>query len=189
MPPPTSSSFTIKANPGGLLGVLTTQCHISGVILAPAPGAVAPTSHSFVAIWDTGAQCSVITAGVAAACGLTPTGVTNVTGVHGGAKLCFTYLVNIRLLNGVEVRGVRVAEGQLQGGIHGDVLIGMDIITLGDFAITNKGGNTWFSFRTPSQLSTDYVADHNAAVQRTLNHGHGGTRKPKPGKKFGRQKK
>lgn len=189
MPLPTSSSFTIKAKPLGLLGVLKTQCHVSGVILAPAPGIAAPPPQPFVAIWDTGAQCSVITAAVAVACGLAPTGVTNVIGVHGGAKQCFTYLVNIRLLNGVEVRDVRVAEGQLLGGVHGDVLIGMDIITLGDFSITNKGGNTWFSFRTPSQLSTDYVADHNAAVQRALNHGHGGDRKPKPGKKFGKHKK
>lgn len=30
-----------------------------------------------------------------------------------------------------------------------DVIIGMDIITLGDFVITNKDNQTWFAFRYP----------------------------------------
>ena len=31
-----------------------------------------------------------------------------------------------------------------------DVIIGMDIIILGDFVITNKDDQTWFAFRYPS---------------------------------------
>ena len=31
-----------------------------------------------------------------------------------------------------------------------DVLIGMDIINLGDFAVSNHNGKTTFSFRMPS---------------------------------------
>lgn len=31
-----------------------------------------------------------------------------------------------------------------------DVIIGMDIITLGDFVITNKDDQTWFAFCYPS---------------------------------------
>ena len=38
-----------------------------------------------------------------------------------------------------------------------DMLIGMDIITLCDFAITNKDGKTTFSFDIPSSRVTDYT--------------------------------
>jgi hypothetical protein len=37
-----------------------------------------------------------------------------------------------------------------------DVLIGMDIISLGDFAISNFDGKTQFSFRIPSQRHVEY---------------------------------
>lgn len=37
-----------------------------------------------------------------------------------------------------------------------DILIGMDIIKLGDFAISNYKGQTQFSFRIPSQEHVDY---------------------------------
>ncbi len=38
-----------------------------------------------------------------------------------------------------------------------DVLIGMDVIGLGDFSITNKDGKTTFSFREPSMEEIDYT--------------------------------
>ena len=38
-----------------------------------------------------------------------------------------------------------------------DALIGMDIITLGDFSITNHKGVTCMSFRLPSSHEIDYV--------------------------------
>ena len=37
-----------------------------------------------------------------------------------------------------------------------DILIGMDIISKGDFAISNYDGKTQFSFRLPSQQDVDY---------------------------------
>jgi hypothetical protein len=40
----------------------------------------------------------------------------------------------------------------------------MDVITAGDFSITNHGGRTVFSFRVPSMSVVDYVAQHNAAM-------------------------
>lgn len=42
---------------------------------------------------------------------------------------------------------VRVTEGMHQGC---DVLIGMDIISPGDFSVTNQGDKTAFLFRLPS---------------------------------------
>lgn len=51
---------------------------------------------------------------------------------------------------------VKVTEGVLSGF---DLLIGMDIITTGDFSITNVGGKTIFSFRVPSIKELDYVKE------------------------------
>lgn len=59
--------------------------------------------------------------------------------------------------NGVTVKNVLVSCSDLGDDI--DVLIGMDIIKHGDFAITNVNGKTTFSFRTPSIQEIDYVKE------------------------------
>jgi len=66
-----------------------------------------------------------------------------------------TYLINIVLLNGIQVYNLKVSEGDLPSGI--DMLIGMDIISLGDFSITHKNGGTTFSFQIPSTHEYDFV--------------------------------
>ncbi|HEC64491.1 MAG TPA: hypothetical protein ENI23_04280 [bacterium] len=73
----------------------------------------------------------------------------------GGKTFCETYLVNIFLRNNVGISGIRVTKGNL--GTNADVLIGMDIITQGDFAITNLNGRTVFSFRIPSIECIDFL--------------------------------
>lgn len=73
-----------------------------------------------------------------------------------------TYLVNIYLPNKAAYSNIRVAKGILSGG---DILIGMNIIATGDFAITSPGGVTQFSFRVPGQADIDFVREHNAAVK------------------------
>jgi uncharacterized protein YecA (UPF0149 family) len=40
------------------------------------------------------------------------------------------------------------------------MLIGMDIIATGDFAITNNNNETVFSFRHPSNAIIDFVQEH-----------------------------
>jgi hypothetical protein len=79
----------------------------------------------------------------------------------GGQGQADTYLFNIYLPNGVMFPGVRVAEAQLVG--DQDVLIGMDIITSGDFSVTNCEGQTCMSFRWPSLKRIDYVPETNKA--------------------------
>ena len=113
-----------------------------------------PLMHQFQAIWDTGATNSVITQHVIDTCGLKPTGMKEVHGVHGSA-LSETFLVNIRLPNGVGFANIDVTRGELLGG---HLLIGMDIITRGDFSITNVG-KTVFSFRVPSVTTVDFVKE------------------------------
>lgn len=109
--------------------------------------------NNFNAIWDTGATASAITQQVIDKCGLKPVGVAEVNHA-GGKEMSEVYYVNIGLPNGVAFSFVKVIKGILAGG---DVLIGMDIISQGDFAVTNKDKKTVFSFRMPSVECIDFV--------------------------------
>ncbi len=72
----------------------------------------------------------------------------------GSAYDAETYLVSILLPNEVWFPQVRVSKAPLIGD---DVLIGMDIIGSGDFAVTNRDGRTVFTFRVPSVERIDFV--------------------------------
>ena len=67
-----------------------------------------------------------------------------------------TYLINLFLPNNVALIGIRVAESSVSGC---DVLIGMDVISSGDLAVTNHNGKTTFSFRIPPCEEIDFVAE------------------------------
>jgi hypothetical protein len=114
-----------------------------------------PPPHKVFAIWDTGATGSVITQAVVDQCSLKQIGLKKVCGVH-SEEISPVFLVNIELPN-VGFPNIAVTLGRLPAGT--DVLIGMDIISRGDFAITNHAGNTVFTFRTPSCGKIDFVAD------------------------------
>jgi len=59
------------------------------------------------------------------------------------------------LPQGVGIPYLKVTEGDLP--TNTDVLIGMDIITTGDFVITNKNWRTTFSFRIPSIEYIEFI--------------------------------
>jgi hypothetical protein len=59
------------------------------------------------------------------------------------------------LPNGVAVN-TRATLATVEGS---DVLVGMDVISLGDFSITNVGQKTVVTFRVPSCETIDYVAE------------------------------
>ena len=109
--------------------------------------------NKYFGIWDTGATNSCITKKVIDQCGLKPIGMTKVHTV-GGTKESELFLVNIGLPNKVGIPNIKVSEGNIEGA---DILIGMDIIRMGDFAITHKGGKTKFSFRIPPVEYIDFV--------------------------------
>lgn len=111
--------------------------------------------NKYVALWDTGATNSAISQAVIDACALVPTGVAEVHGVHGSQQR-ETYLVNIYLPNDVAVMGAIVTRMETRDA---DILIGMDVINLGDFAVTNFKGRTKFTFRMPSLAHIDFVQD------------------------------
>ncbi len=147
------SAFTRKAS--GRAHVLLTDISV----FQPIPGQKEKI-EKFVAIWDTGATSSVVTPTVVKKLGLIASGKTNLHGVAGSKEDADTFLVSFILPNKVLVNGVRVAEVPTIGG-SADILIGMDIITLGDFSVTNTNGKTVFSFRTPSVKMIDYVDEIN----------------------------
>jgi hypothetical protein len=118
--------------------------------------------RTYGAIWDTGATNSVITEKVIAECNLKPIGMTNVQGVH-GAETSEVYLVNIILPNKVNFVGMRVTKGKLPKDAN--VLIGMDIINKGDFALTHNANKTVLSFRVPSIGHIDFVEKKAAGLK------------------------
>ncbi|TSC62113.1 MAG: SEC-C motif domain protein [Parcubacteria group bacterium Gr01-1014_48] len=141
--------------------------NIVGVSLPVTPGEAQTQQvkpRSYLAIWDTGATHSAITKRVVDDLGLKPTGVRE-TRHADGKSLNNTYLVNILLPNGVMVGNVRVTEVKLipddntSDDKQPQLLIGMDIIGLGDFAVTNTDGKTTFSFRVPSVEEIDFIPD------------------------------
>lgn len=129
-----------------------TSCLVSAAWL-PKEDASAPPLLEFDALWDTGATRSVISQEVAAKLELLPEGTAEVFHAQ-GSKHVLKYFVNLGLPNKVQVIGVQVLEGVLKGC---DVLIGMDIITRGDFALTNLDDVTMLSFQMPSVNHIDFV--------------------------------
>lgn len=114
-----------------------------------------PQKREYAAVWDTGATGSVITQRVADELGLAPTGICRVHGIEGESET-ETYLVNIMLPNGVMFHGLKVTRAKLTGF---DILIGMDVIAAGDFAVTNFDAKTVMTFRVPSKVKIDFAAE------------------------------
>ena len=113
--------------------------------------------HSCIALWDTGASRSVISTDVVQALNLESDGKTRVFHA-GGESIVYTYLINIILPNNMGTYLLEVMECKLTGI---DVLIGMDIISKGDFCITSPQGKTKFSFQVPPTHDFDFVKECN----------------------------
>ncbi len=132
-------AFTTSYN--GITNVLRNEVHISKAF---DPSSISKPlnlkdfgAKTFTAIWDTGATNSVITKKVVNDCGLKPIGMARVH-TPKGEGIAPVYLASVFLTNKVVVPQLRMAEGDLAG--DSEVLIGMDIISQGDFAVTNKDG-------------------------------------------------
>lgn len=148
------SSFTLNSD--GLLRALITPCWISQGF-DPANPSDRPIVKEYNAIWDTGATGSVISERVINELGLKPIGIQQVhTASSEGAIVVNEYMINVMLPNNVGFAYIHVTEGKLNGF---DMLIGMDIITRGDFAVTHRDGKTKFSFQMPSTHDIDFLSE------------------------------
>ena len=164
----------------GPLNVLKNQVGIT------AAGSNSLDPKYFLAVWDTGATTTVITSRAVEECELKQTGMIELHGVH-GSETTPTYLVNIFLPNNVRVLDLKVAQAPLTG--DADVLVGMDIIRMGDFAVSSYENKTSFSFRVPSEERVDFLPQEARRSPLTQIHSHGkvGRNTPCPcgsGKKY-----
>ena len=98
------------------------------------------------ALWDTGAVTSVIDKSLVEKLDLVPFDSGRAYTAQGFYESSM-YLVDVLLPNNIIVKGLRVGDGEFQGF---DMLIGMDVISLGDFHLTNDG-NTVFKFVIPPE--------------------------------------
>lgn len=150
-------AFTAKST--GRLREIVTDCGVSLPYSSEAMKTLKPAIYQTKALWDTGATGCVITQITAKELNLKPISIVKVSHA-GGESLQNVYLVNIYLPNKVLIPAVRVTECQDTTGKFG-VIIGMDIITLGDFSVTNVDKKTSVSFRIPSIKTVDYVEEYN----------------------------
>ena len=113
----------------------------------------------FKAIWDTGATGTSISKRAVNLLGLQPTGIGTVFGVNSPeGKEANTYKVNLILRNEVRMLDWTVveADGLVKSG---DLLIGMDIISRGNFVVSTLKGKTSFSFQVPSEKRIDLLPE------------------------------
>lgn len=108
-----------------------------------------------ITLWDTGATCSAISKDVVDKLDLVSLGKQKIK-TPSGPKIVNTYMVNITLPNDLEMNDWYVIDSEI-GDQKLDLLVGMDVISKGDFSVSNYNGKTTFTFRTHSQNKTDYV--------------------------------
>lgn len=120
-------------------------------------------------LWDTGATNSCISINVVRNLALHSIGQINVQ-TPTGEETVDLYLVNITLPNDIVIENTSVCGSKIADqGI--DLLIGMDIISRGDFVVTNRDGKTLFSFCTPSVHTIDFAKE--IAAQNVVGKPHG----------------
>lgn len=117
-----------------------------------------PISIPYQAIWDTGANGTLISPRVVQTLGLVQVGIINArtVGINGVPEVrpIPAFVVNL-YLNGLVIMELMVGQG-IVANDQIDVLIGMNVICLGDFAISNYNGKTCMSFRYPSTGKIDF---------------------------------
>lgn len=136
----------------GLVRELASRVQVGAAFKAneePTP----PFPGVYMAVWDTGATGTCITKTLADTLALEQVGMCMSHGVTGAAE-CRTFLISLFLPNGIAVPEIEVSD--CEDNIGCDILIGMDIIGMGDFAVSNHG-HTAFTFRVPSVQTINFV--------------------------------
>lgn len=109
--------------------------------------------------WDTGANQSVISKELIQALGLKPIKKDVVTTTV-GKETKDIYKIEVVLKEDIDISiPVNVNQGDNLRDAGIDMLIGMDIIHFGDFAISNYNDETCFCFRYPPQGLIDFIKE------------------------------
>jgi hypothetical protein len=161
-----SKIHCLSINYDGIANVIQCSVEVSFPAALLSDGEIGK-SDTCIAIWDTGATGSAITELTAKKLNLVPTGIKKVSGL-GGTIDKNTYIVDIVLPNKLRIPNLSVTELDNPQNDKGEkidsfgILIGMDIISMGDFSINHLEGKTTMSFRIPSMIRHDYVREWNA---------------------------
>lgn len=149
-------AFTLSSN-GGLLRCLKTDVYVC------LPEKLQHQAKA-QAVWDTGATVTCISPNIATDLELRSIGFSHMNTANGLTRVP-RYKIALILPNKVLITDLTV---------HGfcgcpdvDMLIGMDVICMGDFSLTHANGKTVMSYRMPSDgIPIDYV--------RAMDKGKGG---------------
>lgn len=106
--------------------------------------------HIDNAAWDTGATNTIISPEIVKVLGLKPTGKASVS-AYGGIVEVNTYTIDLCFQNGYKIANLQVMCDEANSDFDYDVLIGMDVITEGDFCVSTIDDKTHFFFRMPAQ--------------------------------------
>lgn len=113
----------------------------------------APKPYHTSALWDTGASHCLISGKLAKALHLHP--IDKIRVQHAGG---FSYEnVYLGIIHITKKYFIEVELTECQSANNFEVIIGMDVISKGDFAITSGKGITTFSFRLPSIETIDFT--------------------------------
>jgi hypothetical protein len=124
---------------------------------------LSPKTIKVRALWDTGAMLSAITPEVAQGLNLVPFNRVKVNGIN-NISMADMVKVSIKLPNLVDVKNSNVTVCNLVKDV--DLLIGMDIIMLGDFCISNGERRTLFSFVIPPFENKTDLCEKASAVNK-----------------------
>lgn len=134
----------------GVARYIVTTCKIAGA------GKAMQSRNNLrecTAIWDTGASTTIISREVAECLKLDVIGTMPVNTI-GGKQAYQRSKIDIYLPTKQIIHFLDVIVGELS---NCDILIGMDLITLGDFALSTTKGRTTFYFETPSRGIEGYT--------------------------------
>ncbi|MDE2638788.1 MAG: aspartyl protease family protein [Chloroflexota bacterium] len=151
-------SYTIRYQ--GIVSALITPCAISAS-WDPLEEKPEPVAVRYQCLWDTGAKISAVTKRVATDLGLPTEALLPIQHAGGTSVDVPQHYVNLLPPGGMLIVGRPVAQLPLASF---DVIVGMDIISRGDFAISNFDGYTTFTFRIPSAEEFDFTYQDSSPI-------------------------
>ena len=106
-------------------------------------------------VWDTGASSTAISEEIVKKLQL-PTISMEQVHTANGVTVATKHVIDLFLPNKVVIKDLIVTSAKLAEPVQ--ILIGMDVISMGDFSVSNFNNQTTISFRIPSLCETDYVS-------------------------------
>lgn len=134
-----------------IVNQILIDCHLS------LPGEGTVETGALKTLWDTGAMCTCVSLVKAQELGLTQVNTTQVMGANNEPFDAPVFIVKLRM-GKFELPMIPVIGLPMEKAGH-EVIIGMDVISKGDLAITNFGGKTTITFREPSMETINYVEE------------------------------